>query len=88
MTVETGTDGLIRESWERIIIAEDLELHVSVISTEDSDIPDALGGMVFAEIRNFIPSTSTYGRGVLLPTGTARMVSDALRAMLREEVIS
>lgn len=74
--ISTGADGLIREVVEQIVTGEDMEIHISLISTEEHP--------VYVEIRNYVPSTKLYGRGLLLPPGTAKLVRTALAGIIRD----
>jgi hypothetical protein len=50
---------------------EDLEIHVSQVTAD---------GMHYAEIREYLPSLDTYGRGILIPQdGVNHVVSGLLK---------
>lgn len=68
--VDIVEGGLIRETVSRIPVAHDLEIRVSIVSTED-DPP-------MVEIRNYIPSLCAYTRGIVLPTDLCTRLIGAL----------
>lgn len=67
------------DAWRQVIrtvdIADDLQVHVSVL-TVDTD--------QFMEIRNWIVSNQAYGRGLVAPIKHARQIRDALNELIRE----
>lgn len=62
-------DSLTRIVVETLPLADDLDLHVSVVE---------VGGVRGVDIRNYIPSTQTYGRGVIVPYEQLRALRTAL----------
>lgn len=51
---------LRRKVHKKIEVAPDLEIHVSTLT---------VAGVKLREIRNYIPSTGEYGRGITAPAG-------------------
>lgn len=62
-------DSLTRIVIERVPVADDLEIHVCVVE---------VSGVRAVDLRNFIPSTQTYGRGLIIPQEHAKAVRAAL----------
>lgn len=68
-----------RKVHERIAVAPDLEVHVSTVKA---------AGHALYEVRNFVPSTKEYGRGITFPTG--RPSADVIAALVmarRDEIV-
>ena len=55
-------DTLNRKVINSAVSAEDVEVHLSHLSFE---------GVNMVEIREYVPSTKTYGRGIVMPEATA-----------------
>lgn len=53
----------------RIEEDRDLEVHVSVLTTEGHD---------YVEIREYVPSLKQYGRGITVPVRLVQPILDAL----------
>lgn len=69
----TATQPRIKRSVHtRIKKADDLELHVSLISVPKMSEED------FVEVRDFVPSRKTYGRGVVVPSASLPELLKAL----------
>lgn len=64
-----------RKVHEKIEVAEDLEAHVSTLR---------VGAQTLLEIRNFIPSTKEYGRGITVPHNAINRVANGLTKAARE----
>ncbi len=68
-----------QDAWRRIVrsvdVADDLQAHISVLTVDGED---------FVEIRNWIVSTESYGRGILLPIKVTRQLRDGLSELLKE----
>lgn len=62
-----------RKVISRFPVAPDLEIAVSMLSVKDERM---------LEIRNFVPSQKSYGRGVVIPAELANDVAAALRLAL------
>lgn len=71
---------LDRTPLQQIRISDDLEIHVSLVSNA--------GGPTFIEIRNYVPSIDYYGRGMILPPGTAKLVAAAINSAMRQGLAS
>lgn len=62
-----------RQVKTRIRLTEDLEVHISVLTVDKEH---------FVEIRQFVPSSRTYLRGVLLPSD-ARILARVIEGISR-----
>ena len=66
------------EAWREVIrtvdVAPDLQVHVSALTVD---------GVQFVEIRNWIPSAESYGRGVVFPREFTGLVIKGLTDMLQ-----
>lgn len=71
---------LDRTLLQQILVGEDLEIHVSIVSSA--------GSPPFIEIRNYVPSSDYYGRGMILPPGTPKLIAAALNSALRQGLAS
>jgi hypothetical protein len=71
---------LHRTLLQQIQVSEDLEIHISLVSSP--------GSPVFIEIRNYIPSLDYYGRGMILPPGTPKLIAAALNSAVRQQFAS
>lgn len=63
------TDIFTRTVVERIPVADDLEVHVSKVEVD---------GLQAVDLRNFVPSTESYGRGLIIPAELVKAVRSAL----------
>lgn len=64
-----------RKVHKKIDVAPDLEVHVSTVRVATQTL---------TEIRNYIPSTKEYGRGVTFPSRVMDEISHGLIAAARE----
>jgi hypothetical protein len=64
---------LRRTVHERHTKGDDLELHVSIVTVGDES---------YVDIRDFVPSTKTYGRGSVIPVEWANEVALDIIAIL------
>lgn len=58
-----------RKVSSRLPIGDDYELHVNILAVKEDR---------FIEVRYYIPSTKTYGRGVVLPSELAEPICSAI----------
>lgn len=67
------------EAWRRVIrtvdVAGDLQVHVSALTVDGED---------FLEIRNWIISDKSYGRGIVVPISQTRAIRDGLTELMKE----
>lgn len=72
-----ATPKMRRKVHEKIEVAPDLEIHVTTVKA---------AGVTLYEVRNYVPSTKEYGRGITIPTGrpSADVVAGLVRARAEE----
>lgn len=70
-------DGVERKVTRAIDVGDDLQMHVSVL---------IIDGERFLDLRNFIPSAQTYGRGVVAPVGLAAGLAAVLNELVYNEL--
>lgn len=62
-----------RKPIQVVKLSEDLEVHVNKVTVNHEG-----GSLAYGEVREYVPSTDTYTRGLLIPLSAISDIADGL----------